>query len=177
MSSITRTVSVISVAVGLPLVGSVYGSRLRVGGIVHCVHRPHNFPQLVHLIFRQRRYGGALLITRNIRRKDHQDILPTNEIHIIVGCNVLAVMLYRVGDCFQSVAVFCCQGFYCLLHGNCVGVGGIGGKKDAIGRAGHKGHKADDIFFAFMKECRYNRAISLKREGFSYGLVHQRRRI
>ena len=58
-----------------------------------------------------------------------------------------------------------------------VGVGGIGGKKDAIGRAGHKGHKADDIFFAFMKECRYNRAISLKREGFSYGLVHQRRRI
>ena len=33
------------------------------------------------------------------------------------------------------------------------------------------------IFFAFMKECRYNRAISLKREGFSYGLVHQRRRI
>ena len=33
------------------------------------------------------------------------------------------------------------------------------------------------IFFAFMKDCRYNRAISLKREGFSYGLVHQRRRI
>ena len=166
-----------SVAVGLPLVGSVYGSRLRVGGIVHCVHRPHSFPQLVHLIFRQCRYGGSLLITRNIRRKDRQDILPTNEIHVIVGCNVLAVMLYRIGDFFQPVAVFCCQCFYCLLHGNCVGVGGIGGKKDAIGRAGHKGHKADDIFFAFMKDCRYNRAISLKREGFSYGLVHQRRRI
>ena len=73
-------------------------------------------------------------------------------------------MLYGVGDFFQPVAVFCCQCFYCLLHGNCVGVGGIGGKKDAIGRAGHKGHKADDIFFAFMKECRYNRTISLKRE-------------
>ena len=53
-------------------------------------------------------------------------------------------MLYRIGDFFQSVAVFCCQCFYCLLYGNCVGVGGIGGKKDAIGRAGHKGHKADN---------------------------------
>ena len=50
-------------------------------------------------------------------------------------------MLYAVGDFFQPVAVFCCQCFYCLLHGNCVGVGGIGGKKDAIGRAGHKGYK------------------------------------
>ena len=53
-------------------------------------------------------------------------------------------MLYGVGDFFQPVAVFYCQCFYCLLYGNCVGVGGIGGKKDAIGRAGHKGHKADD---------------------------------
>ena len=70
--------------------------------------------------------------------------MPTNVVHVIVGCNVLAVMLYGVGDFFQPVAVFCCQCFYCLLHGNCVGVGGIGGKKDAIGRAGHKGHKADD---------------------------------
>ena len=41
-------------------------------------------------------------------------------------------MLYGVRDFFQPVAVFCCQCFYCLLHGNCVGVGGIGGKKDAI---------------------------------------------
>ena len=164
-------------AVGLPLVGSVYGSRLRVGGIVHCVHRPHNFPQLVHLFLCQRRNGCALFAARHIRRKDRQDILPANVVYIIVGGNVLAVVLYGVGDFFQPVAVFCCQCFYCLLHGNCVGVGGIGGKKDAIGRAGHKGHKTDDIFFAFMKECRYNRAISLKREGFSYGLVHQRRRI
>ena len=70
--------------------------------------------------------------------------MPTNVVYVIVGCNVLAVMLYGVGDFFQPVAVFYCQCFYCLLYGNCVGVGGIGGKKDAIGRAGHKGHKADD---------------------------------
>ena len=45
------------------LVGSIYGDSLRVGGVVHFVHRPHSFPQLVHLIFRQRRHGCALLIT------------------------------------------------------------------------------------------------------------------
>ena len=70
--------------------------------------------------------------------------MPTNVVHVIVGGNVLAVVLYGIGDFFQSVAVFCCQCFYCLLHGNCVGVGGIGGKKDAVGRAGDKCHKADD---------------------------------
>ena len=30
------------------LIGSVYCSRLRVGGIIHRVHCPHCFPQLVH---------------------------------------------------------------------------------------------------------------------------------
>ena len=45
------------------LVGSIYGDSLRVGGVVHFVHRPHSFLQLVHLIFRQRRHGCALLIT------------------------------------------------------------------------------------------------------------------
>ena len=130
-------------AVGLPLVGSVYGSRLRVGGIVHCVHRPHSFQQLVHLIFRQRRNGCALFAARHIRRKDRQDILPANVVHIIDGCNVLAVVLYCLGDFFQPVAVFCRQGFYGFAHGDGRCVGGIGGKKDAVGRAGNKRYKAD----------------------------------
>ncbi len=84
-------------------------------------------------------------------------------------------MLYAVGDFFQPVAVFCCQCFYCLLHGNCVGVGGIGGKKDAIGRAGHKGHKADDNNDAKCHADAYgngrNKAVEAG-EKVSYGRAH-----
>ena len=46
------------------LVRRFYNSGFRTGRVVHCVHCPHSFQQLVHLIFRQRRYGGALLTTR-----------------------------------------------------------------------------------------------------------------
>lgn len=53
-------------------------------------------------------------------------------------------MLYRVGDFFQSVAVFCRQGFYGFAHGDGRCVWRIGGKKDAVSRAGNKRHKADD---------------------------------
>ena len=126
------------------LIGSVYGSRLRVGGIVHCVHCPHSFPQFIHLFLCQRRNRCALFAARLIRRKDRQDILPTNVVHIIVGCNVLAVVLYGVGDFFQSIAVFFVQGFYRFLDSDCICAGGICGKKDAVSRAGHKRHKADD---------------------------------
>ena len=52
-------------------------------------------------------------------------------------------MLYRVGDFFQSVAVFFRQGFYGFAHGYGRCVGGIGGKKDAVSRTGDKCHKAD----------------------------------
>ena len=121
-----------------------YNGGFRTSGVVHRVHRPHNFPQLVHLIFRQRRNGCALFAARHIRRKDRQDILPANVVHIIVGCNVLAVVLYCLGDFFQPVAVFCRQGFYGFAHGDGRCVGGIGGKKDAVGRAGNKRYKADD---------------------------------
>ena len=61
----------------------------------------------------------------------------------IVGGNVLAVVLYGIGDFFQPVAVFCRQGFYGFLHCDSIFIGRICGKKDAIGRAGHKRHKAD----------------------------------
>ena len=56
----------------------------------------------------------------------------------------MAVVLYRIGDFFQSVAVFFGQGFYGFAHGDGRCVGGIGGKEDAVSRAGHKCHKADD---------------------------------
>ena len=59
---------------------------------------------------------------------------------------VLAVVLYGVGDFFQSVAVFRRQGFYGFAHGDGRCVGGIGGKKDAVSRAGHKRHKADNDY-------------------------------
>ena len=53
-------------------------------------------------------------------------------------------MLYGIGDFFQPVAVFFGQGVYGFAHGDGRCVGGIGGKKDAVGRAGYKRHKADD---------------------------------
>lgn len=67
------------------LVRRFYNGGFRTSGVVHRVHRPHNFPQLVHLIFRQRRNGCALFAARHIRRKDRQDILPADVVHIIVG--------------------------------------------------------------------------------------------
>ncbi len=96
-------------------VSGFYDCRFRVGGIVYRVHRPHIFPQFIHLIFRQNRNRGALFAARHIRRKDRQGILPADVVYIIVGCNVLAVMLYRIGDSFQPVAVF-----YRLLYGNSI---------------------------------------------------------
>ncbi|MFR2115910.1 MAG: hypothetical protein ACLS45_01220 [Subdoligranulum sp.] len=125
------------------LIGSVYGSRLRVGGIVHCVHCPHSFPQFIHLLLCQRRNGRALFAACHIRGKDRQDVLPADVIYIIVGNNVLAVVLYGIGDFFQPVAVFFGQGVYGFAHGDGRCVGGIGGKEDAVSRAGHKRHKAD----------------------------------
>lgn len=44
----------------------------------------------------------------------------------------MAVVLYGVGDFFQSVAVFCRQGVYGFAHGDGRCVGRIGGKKDAV---------------------------------------------
>ena len=70
--------------------------------------------------------------------------MPTNVVHVIVGGNVLAVMLYGVGDFFQSIAVFRRQRLYRLLDGDGICTGRIGGKEDAVGRAGDKCHKADD---------------------------------
>ncbi len=126
------------------LVRRFYNSGFCTGSVFHCVHCPHNFPQLVHLFLCQRRNGCALLIARNIRRKDRQDILPTNVEHIIVGCNVLAVVLYGIGDFFQPVAVFFGQGVYGFAHGDGRCVGGISGKENAVSRAGDKCHKATD---------------------------------
>ena len=79
--------------------------------------------------------------------------MPADVVYIIVGGNVLAVVLYRVGDFFQSVAVFFRQGFYGFAHGYGRCVGGIGGKKDAVSRAGHKRHKADDDNNAKRRTC------------------------
>ena len=126
------------------IVSSFYNSGFCTGRVVHCVHRPHGFPQLVQLFLCQCRNRCALFAARHMRRKDRQDILPANVVYIIVGGNVLAVVLYGVGDFFQSVAVFCRQGFYGFAHGDGRCVGGIGGKEDAVSRAGHKCHKADD---------------------------------
>ena len=65
----------------------------------------------------------------------------------------MAVVLYRVGDFFQSVAVFFGQGFYGFAHGDGRCVGGIGGKEDAVSRAGDKCHKADDDNNAQRRTC------------------------
>ena len=121
-----------------------YNSGFRMGSVVHCVHCPHSFPQLVHLFLCQRRNGCALFAACHIRRKDRQDILPADVVHVIVGGNVLAVVLYCIGDFFQSVAVFRRQRLYRLLDGDGICTGRIGGKKDAVGRTGHKCHKTDD---------------------------------
>ena len=58
--------------------------------------------------------------------------------------------MYGVRDFFQPVTVFPRESLQSFLHGNGVFVWSIGGKKDAIGRAGHKRHKADDNYNA---EC------------------------
>ncbi len=48
---------------------SFYNGGFRTSGVVHRVHRPHNFPQLVHLIFRQRRNGCALFAARHTKKR------------------------------------------------------------------------------------------------------------
>ena len=59
-------------------------------------------------------------------------------------------MLYGVGDFFQPAAVFFRQGFHRLLHGDGICAWRVGSKEYAVGRAGHKRHKADDNYNA---EC------------------------
>ena len=53
-------------------------------------------------------------------------------------------MLYGIRDFLQPVTVFPRKCLYSLLHCDGIFIGRICGKKDAIGRAWHKRHKADD---------------------------------